>query len=104
MRRWTKRAPETRASIGIRGMLAPEILKIGWSENAFLAFRRQYDLKTGSPANLKICISLKPLNLKTYFFGAETAYSFKECHYFKRTKIEIKLKIRIVHWVCCSKS
>ena len=28
-------------------------------------------------------------------------YSFRECHYLKRTKIEINLKIRIVHLVCC---
>ena len=27
-------------------------------------------------------------------------YSLRECHYLKRTKIEVKLKIRIVHWVC----
>ena len=30
-------------------------------------------------------------------------YSVRECHFLKITKIEINLKIRIVHWVCCSK-
>ena len=29
-------------------------------------------------------------------------YSLRECHYLKRTKIEVKLNIRIVHWVCSS--
>ena len=31
-----------------------------------------------------------------------TIYSHRECHYLKRTKIEAKLKVRIVHWVCSS--
>ena len=26
-------------------------------------------------------------------------YSLRECHYIKRTKIEVKMKIRIVYWV-----
>ena len=29
-------------------------------------------------------------------------YSPKEWHYLKRTKMEVKLKIRIAHWVCSS--
>ena len=38
---------------------------------------------------------------KDYFMYV--LYGFREYHYLKRTQIEIKFKIRIVHWVCCSK-
>ena len=50
--------------------------------------------------------AVKGLKLRMDFFGPCTSlcmfYSPKEWHYFKRTKIEVELKIRIAHWVCSS--
>ena len=67
-------------------------------------------MKIGSlNANLKTRILFKLFNFKMDFFLAETTLQMyftvleNNVNYLKRTKIEIKLKIRIIYWVCCSK-
>ena len=77
------------------------------SGNVFCAFWRQYDVKTGSQnRTLKCGYYSNRLTSKWMFWRRDyfmyVFYSFRECHYLKRAKMEIKLKIRIVHWVCCS--
>ena len=61
---------------------------------------RQFYSSMGNPS------AVKGLNLRMNFFRPSTSlcifYSPKKCHYLKRTKIEVKLKIRIAHWVCSS--
>mgnify|MGYP000238269028 CR=1 FL=1 len=79
MRSRTKCAPEARASRGA-GARSPRNCE-----------NRQ------AKANLNVWMLLKPLNFKIFIAQGllqfmHVLYSFRECHYSKRTKIEIKLK------------
>ena len=91
------------------GMTPAKFWKLGCLRMHFVRFEGSVMWKQAAwKENLKVWILLKPLNFRMDFFGAETSlcmqiYSLTECHYLKRTKIEVKLKIRIFHWVCCSK-
>ena len=65
-------------------------------------------MKSGSQKQTKNVDITQTVKLQNGFFWRRdefiyVIYSLRERHYLKRTKLEVKLKIRIVHWVCCSK-
>jgi len=89
-------------------MLPREILKIRLSEpECTLCVLKAVCCENRQPkVNLKNVDITQTLKLQNGSFWPRdyfiyVFYSFRECHYLKTTKVEIKLKIRIVHWVCC---
>ena len=74
----------------------------------FVRFKSSTIRKQAAKIELKNVDITQTVKLQIGFCLAQRSfmyvfYSFRECHYLKRTKIEIKLKIRIVRLVCCSK-
>ena len=67
-RRRTKRAPETRASRGMRGMLPAEILKIKSSENAFFGVLKTVWFENRQPGELKNMHITQATKLQNIFF------------------------------------
>ena len=100
-----------RASLywGLGACLPAKFWKLSCLRMYVLHFEGSVIWKPAAKSELKTWILLKLLNFKIDFFWHKDYcmyifYSFRECHYLKRTKIEIKLKIRIIHCVCCSNS